>query len=368
MIQPQYVLFYRQLREALVADTLQSDPCAVVHIFCDDPDYLDHYSALWELERSSAQFPRVSFGPSFTGRFSSRAAAASQMTVPAPIRLTSVVDFAVEVCVMVHAAVFVGTTGSSVFDLVQGLRSGSPLAARDASCIGRWPVLGRVTNEASGHIQALARAYAKGRFNPDGIEILAEHRDVLDLLMPHALDAADGYLSRQLALTNGTGAMSVLGRGVLEAHPDLQSNRNLFRSTAPDSSSSKRWLTAMLSYRLNPYLAACGKPHTYTTDSKDITRTTVHQGIAPLPGAAPRPSAAPAASSSAGSTMPVPGGVLRSTPEGSRLVPERKRPRVVPPPAQAGTAPSTPASSQGAAEVRPLMASKPKALPRPSSA
>lgn len=345
---------------------LISDSRTVVHIFSDDPDYLDHYSSRWQDQRTTFALPRVSFGPGFTGQYSSRDAAASQMAVPRPHRLTSVVSFAVDVWIMVEAAEFVGSTGSTVMDLVQGLRSGSPLPRRVPSCIGNWPILGRVTNEARACISTLARAYSTTHFDPEGVEILPEHRHVLDSLMPHALDAADAYLSKQLDRAGGSCAMSNLGRGVLEAHTDLMANRDTFRKTSPESASAKRWLTAMIGYRLNPYLTSCGKGYIYTPSSKDLTKVSTMQ----IPGSA-RATGSAASASSAGAAVQ-PGAALSRVVAPSRApdravsVPERKRPRVVPPPTREPFTAGATVAPAPRPEHRPLMPAKSKAVPKPA--
>lgn len=346
-------------------------PDVVVHIFSDDPDYLDRYALRWQDEFRHHQPPRVCFGPFYNGPTTDRSAAASSMVVPRPVRRTAVVDFAVELCIMVQANAFMGTTGSSVATMVEGLRKATALPDRHCGTIGRWPVPTRCTQEAAECIQRLAAAFVKVRFDPEGLEILPEQRAVLDLLMPHVLQKAQDYLEQQLA--RGIVAMSVLGRGVLDAHQTLASNRDKFRSAVPDSAAGKRWLSAMLAYRMNPFLTQMGKNYKYETDGKTLSKVDTAAAPAASPQLAAPASGAGgcAATRSAAAHQPRPTSApaspeRRRAAEGSAKASAKKRPRVVAPPPRPASAAEGGVTDSANASARPLMVAKSKhAPPRP---
>jgi hypothetical protein len=356
-------------KQAWVADALER-PNVIVHIFSDDPDYLDRYSSLWAAYYMREHPPRVSFGPYYTSHASDRSAAASSMTVPKPIRRTSVVDFAVELVIMVQANMFVGTSGSSVATMVEGMRSASNLGDRHSTTIGRWPVPTRCTQEAANCIQRLAIAFCKVRFDPEGLEILPEQRAVLDLLMPHVLTAAHVYIEKQLA--RGVTAMSLLGRGILDAHSLLKANRDSFRSAVPDSATGKRWLSAMLAYRMNPFLADTGKPYKYTSDGQVITKVDTTVGVSTGAYSPAAPASGTVGSQgfqtqslAAPSVAPTSSPPRRRSSESAVMPESKKRPRVVAPPSRATGAFEGGSSASTAAVQRPLMQAKPKVLPAP---
>lgn len=355
--------------QAWVVDALER-PNVVVHIFSDDPDYLDRYCSLWADYYSLESPPRVSFGPYYTGHASDRRAAASSMTVPKPIRRTPVVDFAVELWVMVQANMFVGTSGSSVATMVEGMRSAADLGGRHSTTIGRWPIPTRCTQEAASCIQRLATAFCKVRFDPEGLEILPEQRAVLDLLMPHVLTAAHDYIERQLA--SGVTAMSLLGRGILDAHSLLKANRESFRSAVPDSAAGKRWLSAMLAYRMNPFLADIGKLYKYASDGQTITRvdnaagaTTGAYSLAASTLGAAGPQGYHTQPPAVPMVAPTSPPSRRRSSESAVMPDPKKRPRVVAPPSRATGAIEGGSSASTAAVQRPLLQAKTKALPAP---
>ena len=106
---------------------------------CDDPEYIAHYKHVFAAQLHGTP-PTIDFGPGGNEGLDKRRAAASSMPHQfRPIRRTSMEAFMQDLWLMVMSKALIGTSGSTVSDVVRGYRQALNFEDNHVAVYGERP-------------------------------------------------------------------------------------------------------------------------------------------------------------------------------------------------------------------------------------
>ena len=222
---------------------------------------------------------------------------------------------------MVMSKALIGTSGSTVSDVVRGYRQALNFDDNHVAVYGEWPVITRPTAEAQHSVRKLGALIARSTFDPNMMRISHEQLNTLRVLGHHHARELDVAIARlqQEGTSNASAVANTLYGELAFLNVCRQEFNKAARPTADRVEAPAHFFGALISNFLNPYLAETQAAHTWSFDGKFIRRVPPFAAELGLAGAR---SKAPS----------VTAGRMQSYSKASSSA--SQRPRVVPPPAR----------------------------------
>ena len=290
-------------------DTIQKelDEGSIVMIFTDDPDYYYFYKSTFEDQVKSQQL-NVEGAEEHTQTHSS----SSPLFQPFE-RATDLVEFMKEVVAMAMCDKFYATKGSSVTDMVRGVAEQPRQKQPEIKVLGTFKT-GRVPcNEFVREAEKFVRDHCRDIDLSGDVDMTGGEQVTLDYLSSDVLQALYEQVAERFEEHGSQLSAKGLGRALEKAKGDNCrplatnfSNYRRHRKHLNKDKSLEKWCTALLKYRLMPYLVKFHPEWSiYDVNEKGniICRGTAESGLvrqAPVPTGRPgsstdhvRPSKAP---------------------------------------------------------------------------
>lgn len=262
----------RPATQATICDLVSRPPRhTVVHIFSDDAHQLQHYWDFFEEQRQQRP-PTVSFGVTVQSRPTDLTGSFVSLPFARPLRRSSISDFMRELWTMVLSDQFIGTTSSTVSDLVRAYREAVNLPPNFAGDIGEFRRVTRPVNDATAAIRRLAHMAALSTFDDRNMRMTPVQRELLDRISGVELKNTDAFFTRMY--DSGEKRISVIAKSLYQAFPSLAEKSKVYNtkfSRAIHMHTAYHWFKAMVEIRLNPYLMQSGQ-HVWQQENGQLLR------------------------------------------------------------------------------------------------
>ena len=251
----------------------------IVHILSDDPKELSALTAEFSMQMEQTP-PLVTVGHMWGGMLPSTSvgSADEMMDRPRPTRMTTPEHFVQEAVLMAKTHSFTGTTGSTVSQLVHGLRRSMDVdnSTRDRKqTIGQWTFGDQPTTAARSAIGKLSSMVATYTINPADLQLTPQQLQLLMSIQEDMLQEVDSALweGLQANITNS----GQLANKVYERLPNLKTQYrtpyNQLRTTKVGEAKvkEKHFFVALLEYRLNPMRLRDGFPEFWVIEDNTLS-------------------------------------------------------------------------------------------------
>jgi hypothetical protein len=243
----------------------------VVHIFSDDAHQLQHYWDFFEEQRQQRP-PTVSFGVTVQSRPTDLTGSFVSLPFARPLRRSSISDFMRELWTMVLSDQFIGTTSSTVSDLVRAYREAINLPPNFDGDIGEFRRVTKPVADATVAIGRLAHMAAQSTFDDRNMKMTAVQRELLDRISGVELRNTDAFFTRMY--DSGEKRISVIAKCLYQEYPNLAEKSKQYNtkfSRAIHMRTAYHWFKAMVEIRLNPYLMQSGQ-HVWQQENGQLVR------------------------------------------------------------------------------------------------
>ena len=238
-------------------ETIQKelDAGSIVMIFTDDPDYYYFYKSTFEDYVKSLQLV-IEGAEQHTQTHTS----SSPDFVPFE-RATDVVEFMKEVVAMAQCDKFYGTKGSSVTDMVRGVAELTRTKQPEVKVLGCFPTGKVPSKEFVLEATKFVKEHCRDIDLSGDVDINGEEQVVLDYLSSDMLQILYLQVTERFEEAGSQLSAKVLGRALEKAKGKecrpLATNFSNYRKVRLQEAKDKqleKWCTALLKYRLMPYL------------------------------------------------------------------------------------------------------------------
>jgi hypothetical protein len=174
---------------------------------------------------------------------------------------------------MVLSDQFIGTTSSTVSDLVRAYRAALNLADNFAGNIGDFRRVTRPVAEATAAIQRLATLVAANTFDEGNMRMTAVQRELLDRITAGELRSVDEFFSASYEA--GEKRVSVVAKKLYQRFPHLAEKSKQYNtkfSRDIHTHTVYHWFKAMVELRLNPYLMHTGQ-HIWKQEMDELVQS-----------------------------------------------------------------------------------------------
>lgn len=256
-------LVHAIIRQATVKEYVEKWPRTCIHLFGDDPRLLEHLAsspdyaqqrAAGQIQIGSIMVKALAMPGTSGGHYMSTKALKG---FPRP---TTAQEFCIEVLQMGLCDCFIGTKGSTVSDLVVGLKNASPAGFAWHTTIGEWPADKPVTQQFHwGWYQLLFnKKLWKHLLYVPGLKWKHEATNIVHNLTEEQVKEMYKRLENFCCVEKEVSAAYVCSNlwGNL---PYTKSNRDEFNKKR--GTDGPRWLMTVINLRLNPW-ALENKGHT----------------------------------------------------------------------------------------------------------